>query len=221
MDKQTEQDFMKDVARHQMTIFREDGLYRHIRFRRDDSQCYLFDLITWPGLLCYTGDMGTFVFSRLPDMFEFFRTDRKYWNFNRNGGLSINPGYWAEKLQATEKNEGYEKFSEDKFNRIVIEYLVSWIREHSNNTTRDERRELWDDVVSTVIEIAGDDGGHLKMDAVYKFSHTVNRKVGSFEFMDFFENNFTEYTCRYIWCCYALAWGIKQYDDFKDAQNAI
>ena len=28
-----------------------------------------FDIVTWPGYLCYSGDMGCFVFTRLPDMF--------------------------------------------------------------------------------------------------------------------------------------------------------
>lgn len=50
--------------------------------------------------LCYTGDMGTYVFQRLTDMFEFFRTDREY--KKRNGGkLAVNLSYWGEKLQAT------------------------------------------------------------------------------------------------------------------------
>ena len=72
----TEQSFLKDVAEHQMTVLRDDGVNRHVQFRRPGTICMGFELITWPGYLCYTGDMGTYVFRRLEDMFEFFRTDR-------------------------------------------------------------------------------------------------------------------------------------------------
>jgi hypothetical protein len=91
------EEFIKDVSQHKMQILRDDGLYRHIRFKRENTSCYYFDLITWPGALCYTGDMGTFVFSRIPDMFEFFRTDGE-----KGADLRINPGYWSEKLLAVD-----------------------------------------------------------------------------------------------------------------------
>jgi hypothetical protein len=35
------------------------------------------------------------------------------------------------------------------------------------------------------------------------------------KFADFWECNSDEYTSRFIWCCYALSWGIKQYDATK------
>ena len=93
----SQEEFQKDVSQHGVTIIRDDGVNRHIRFKRPGTMCMHFDLITWPGYLCYCGDMGTYVFSRLEDMFEFFRTDR-----------DINPGYWAEKLQAVD-NHGHGK----------------------------------------------------------------------------------------------------------------
>src|SRR5690348_13144744 len=96
-----EQWFLKDVSTHEMIVIRDDGANRHIRFKRPGTSCMYFDLITWPGYLCYTGDMGTYVFSRLEDMFEFFRTDRDY-NKRKGRELSINPKYWGEKLQAVD-----------------------------------------------------------------------------------------------------------------------
>jgi hypothetical protein len=32
-----------------------------------------FDVVTWPGHLSISGDMGCFVFTRVDDMFTFFR----------------------------------------------------------------------------------------------------------------------------------------------------
>lgn len=85
-DQCTEKRFLGDVAKHQMTILRDDGVNRHVRFKQPNSSNMFFDLITWPGCLCYTGDMGTYVFRRLEDMFEFFRTDREHQHL-KDGGL--------------------------------------------------------------------------------------------------------------------------------------
>lgn len=71
----TEERFLKDVAKHEMTVIRDDGINRHLRFKNPNDSSYWFDLITWPGTLCIDGDCGTYVFKRTPDMFQFFRTD--------------------------------------------------------------------------------------------------------------------------------------------------
>ena len=38
-------------------------------------------------------------------------------------------------------------------------------------------------------------------------------------FSDCWEWRFTEYTHRFVWCCYAIAWAIKQYDAAKATAN--
>ena len=43
------------------------------------------------GSLIASGDVGTYVFSRLADMFEFFRSP-----MTSDGRLYINDSYWAE-----------------------------------------------------------------------------------------------------------------------------
>jgi hypothetical protein len=83
--------FEKHTAYHWMDIVRDDGENRHIRFQQRGTGVYHFDIITWPGKLCITGDCGTFVFRRLPDMFEFFRSTQRG---------RINAQYWAEKVIA-------------------------------------------------------------------------------------------------------------------------
>jgi hypothetical protein len=215
----TEDEFLKDVADHQMITLHDDGVYRHIRFKKPETGCMHFDLVTWPGYLAYSGDMGCYVFCRLQDMFEFFRTDREY--KKRDGQkLAINLGYWSEKLQAVDgsrNSASATEFSEEKFDRAVIEHLVGWVRENAYQTTKDERRELWDAVMSDVIGADGDSGGYRKQVAANDFHHFVNKEVGgSFYFQDFWEHDFTEYTHRFVWCCYALAWGIEQYDNAKE-----
>lgn len=211
----TEERFLKDVAKHEMIVFQDDEAHRHLRFKEPGTGCMHFDLITWPGYLCYTGDMGTYVFRRLDDMFEFFRTDRKYMHLRDGQTLAINLSYWSEKIEARDRCDGIKEFSEDFFNRAVMEHLVGWVRENAYRTTKEERRDLWDSVVQDVIGADSDSGGYRKQCAANDFSHRVNDRVGDFYFRDFWEYTVEDYTFRFVWCCYALAWGIQKYDEAK------
>jgi hypothetical protein len=204
----TQEIFLKDVATHEMHILHEDGIYRHIRFKQPNSGLMHFDLITYPGFLVYSGDMGCYVFSRLNDMFEFFRTDRQ-----GDDKLYINLGYWAEKLQAVDGNKhdaNAMEFDEDAFRRVINEYRVNWMR--NSGIDKDQRRDLWEDVESAVLDRIYD-GETVAYHSAYDFSHSVGSKV--FQFDDLFEHNFRRYTFSFVWCCYALAWGIKKYDELK------
>ncbi|MFW8567028.1 hypothetical protein [Orrella sp. 11846] len=203
----TEQEFLKDVENHVMQVIKDDGVYRHIRFRRPGTMCMYFDLITWPGYLCYCGDMGTYVFCRLEDMFEFFRIDREYAGNNR---LFINKDYWAEKLQATDggkSSTGATEYSPEIFEQHVKKLLVSWWQDYDLN--RDERRKLREKIEDDVLAYSND-GAVDAYDAARLFSAKVGGQ--KFEIIDFWEVDCTRYTHHFIWCCYALAWGIQKYD---------
>ena len=216
----TEEQFLRDVAKHEMIVIRDDGVNRHIRFRQSDTSNMYFDLITWPGHLCYTGDMGTYVFQRLTDMFEFFRTDRM--NRRDPNKLYINLGYWTEKLIAV--NGGRyggraEEFCEEKFRRVINEYRVKWMRNAKEEglLDKDGRRELWE-AVDNEVRSRLDDGGEIAKHAAYDFCYKPcgnKRKPYGWQFADLFENNFNDYTHGMVWCCYALAWGVQKYDEYQ------
>lgn len=205
----TAESFLKDVASHQLVVLRDDGLYRHMRFNRPGNSCMHFDLITVPGKLIYTGDMGTYVFQRLNDMFEFFRTDRS------GAELRINTGYWAEKLIASDCHgkhaNGAKEFSEEKFQQRVLE----WIDE-THRLDDDGKDELRANVRDRVFDAAdGDRTGIRAMDAIHNFEHN------GFRFEDFWEVDCTEWTTPFVWCCYALAWGIARYDEATRKGGAV
>lgn len=208
----TTEDFLRDVARHEMRVIRDDGLHRQLWFGRPGSSFMHFQLITWPGYLCYTGDMGTYVFQRLEDMLQFFRREAGARQFR------IDFRYWAEKVEAADKHDGLTEFNPEKFDRAVKEYVLDWVRNHREDCTREERRELWDEVMDCVINPDDDDShGHRKTMAAYDFSHQVNRRL-RFRFEDFVsERSFTEYTHRFLWCCHAIAWAVGVYDKAKEA----
>lgn len=207
--------FARDVAEHQMQVLRDDGVYRHLLFKKPGTGIYHFNIVTYPGTLVYTGDMGSFVFQRLDDMFEFFCTDA-------DRGDGIKPGYWAEKLVAIDRS-GHKDFDEERFTRVVIEYLVRWIRDHREETSKYERRDLWEAVVNDVVNADSDSKGTRKQIAANDFWHGVRLTDGGrreFHFVDFWENNFEDYTVQFYWSCYAIAWAVKQYDAAKAEKAA-
>lgn len=203
-DSIEEKRFLNDVATHEMIVIRDDGVNRHIKFKRPGTSCMHFDLITWPGYLCYTGDMGSYLFCRLEDMFDFFRTDRNDYNHNKNG-LSINPGYWGEKLQAVDSGSGFKQYSQDKFYQIVNEIVDGHIAEEE--LTEEEAQELRNEVSIEVL--ANDDTEHEAHEAARDFEHE------GFTFSDFWEHDLKDYSYRFMWCCYALAWGVQKYDEAR------
>lgn len=209
--------FLADVKDHQITVLRDDGLYRHVRFSRPGTICMSFNLITWPGALCYTGDMGTYVFSRLADMFEFFRTDRER---AKPGELRINTGYWSEKLIAVDGNRragGAEEFSPDKFSKAIKETLVDWMRgsDHLDRAGRHELREAVEDEILSNIDCSD---GH----EAYRAANEFCAEIGGvkFQFHDLWDRDFTEYTHSFLWCCYALSWGIQRYDELTAKKDS-
>ena len=210
-----EAQFLGDVANHEMTIIRDEGVNRHLRFKKPGTSAYYFDIITWPGNLCFTGDMGTFVFSRIDDMFAFFRMDDRDWNKNPNG-LSINPGYWSEKITATTRHGGHEEWDEDEFVRRVNETRIGWMRTcRECGVNKDDRRELWEAVENDVLSDPSSEP--LCVAKIYEFYHNAGSE--RFEFMDFFDSSMTRFTFHFLWCCYALAWGINKYDDHHSPKS--
>lgn len=205
----TEDTFLEDVSNHVMTVINDDGINRHIRFRRPTSSAYWFDIITWPGSLCIDGDMGTYVFRRLEDMFEFFRTDQKYAE-NEERQLYIKPGYWGEKLKSTARHEGYTEFSKKLVCDAVKRWFDDWVE--SEGLKESQKTRLWEAIEEHVLFYSDDDPRDL-MQAICDFEHE------GFRFSDFWEVVTEDYTFNFIWCCYAIAWAVKTYDDSKSIEK--
>ena len=185
-EKDVAERFPKDVAEHRLEIIRSDGLDRHLRYRKPGTYCMGFDIITWPGHLCFTGDMGTFVFARIADMFEFFR---------ESDGRGINPGYWLEKVLACDRHGGVEEFSPELFREAIERRL------DEAEASPGVREAVREEVLS-----AAHDGEHEAQRAAFEFERD------GFRFQDFWETDCRDYTYHFIWCCHALVWGIAQFD---------
>lgn len=177
--------FQADTAKHAMTVLHDDGLYRHLRFRRPDTSIYWFDVITWPGNLTIRGDMGTFVFTRLDDMFEFFRS-----------GTGINPGYWGEKVTAGETT----RYDEEYARHTAAEYLEEWA-EQEESERADRTRQMLGEL------IANDESSDES-----EFRHGLSQ-IGE-PFGDFWwEADFRRPTIHFLWCCWAIRHAVTEFDE--------
>lgn len=206
----TEADFLRDVAQHEMTILHDDGEFRHIQFKKPGSSSFSFTITTFPGYLVMTGDMGSWVFTRLRDMFEFFRTDPE-----RRTGLYINPGYWAEKLVATSSNgrhsSGCEEYDPDKFRRAIYSEALRLCRDAvARGLDEAERADLIDDLKEVRDAGLDDEGAAYRAVEEFRFHHKKLRHPLSI--CDFWEHNLNRWTYHYTWGCYAIVWAIRQYD---------
>lgn len=226
--------FAADTTNHQMTVLRDDGLYRHLRFVNPDSGLYWFELVTWPGRLAFNGDMDGFTFARVDDMFTFFRSGSQY---------GINPGYWAEKV--TDGRERCAAFSEDKF-RIQVEDTVSGCEDDFPGLGAAVKDAMDNDYSTYLSEGAReflrdftyitDDGQKRVAAARTAWSATCGRSGvtheekdvawaayqrvesdATFQFLDWQEWDLTDWSWNYLWVCHAITWGIRQYDEAKPA----
>lgn len=193
-------EFLHDVRDHRMTIRQDEDIYRHLVFARPDSLNRRFSLITWPGYLTICGDCDDFMFSRLRDMFEFFRfAGPDYEKSDR-----VNTGYWAGKCTSAAPRGGIMTFSEDLYREAIIRNF----RDFSEGWPVADKRGLWTDVRDTLLD-PGPDNEYDAISATISFRCPVS---GHHPFQDFWDTTLVEPAFGFVWACHAIQWGIKQYD---------
>lgn len=193
MKDSIKEDFLERVKDHKVEVLKDDGVYRHL-LCKNDSVFDHFEIITSPGYLFYTGDMGSFTFTRVNDMFTFFRRDE----------LVINTGYWGQKCVAGEIRE----YSFESFKDSVKHYFESTFPEET-----EESKEEWSRIEDYILDTDAREHEYAAYQAVnnYHDPHNV--------FQDFWESTNTVKTFRFVWCCYALVWAIQQYDELKKKEE--
>lgn len=194
IEKEVAERFPKDIAQHVMTVEVDNGVHRCLHFGRPGSGAHSFRVVTWPGHLYIGGDCDDFVFTRLLDMFEFFRSDKG----------RVNLSYWSDKLTAAAKSSGYEKYSAQRFREAIGQRLTDWLE--GEDLEPDEIDALTEQVEDEVLSRA-DDGEQAAHTAARDF-----RYKGEEVFTDFWETDLSEYTYGFTWACHAIVWAIQQYD---------
>lgn len=176
--------FLNDTADHVMQIEHDDGLYRHVRFKAPGTSMYWYELITWPGSIVVNGDMGSFGFSRVEDMFDFFAEGY------------INPGYWAQKLH---NREGIKDWSETLAKKAVQEMWDQGAGRFDHAT----KVKIYAAIREEVLPYVG-----CRWEAGETFR---DFDVEGFRFDEWYEHTLEDYTIQFLWCCHAIREGIRQY----------
>lgn len=196
VEDRVRQQFEGATREHELTIIREDGLYRHLRCQKPGTWMYGFDVVTWPGYLAIVGDVGAFMFSRVRDMLEFFDADRG----------RINPGYWGEKLQGPGNYDDHtRRFSPDLFRARTSAWFeeIAETRQDMGEWTAHFREARLEEFRREVVARA-DDGEHEARRAFIDWG-------GEYGFGDLFEMDFREYDHQFLFCCHAIVWAIARY----------
>lgn len=200
MSHPTLEQFLKDVAHHQLTVNLDQGVFRDITIANPNTMEMHYNITTRPGYLMITGDMGDFIFQRTNDMFGFFRPQSGYY---------INPGYWGGKVMAGV----ISGFDIDTANSSVQGYLTNFLEDLdlSDPEDREKSKQALEAVTSFISRTQGS--------GEFDFWNEINSwdvdEAGGMDLTDFFEAPTTKATFHYIWCCYAIVHAIKLYDAHK------
>jgi hypothetical protein len=174
-----------------MKVLHDDGLYRHLRFQKPGSSFYWFDIVTWPGSLAIRGDVDGYMFTRVTDMFEFFRSDKG----------RINPHYWSEKTEGG--RQACMSYSEKDAKAQILRDIGD-LEERPPGLFLAIQRDIFDSI-------------HFEdeaREAIQRFDHE------GVTFEDAWEWDLHDYDWSFLWCCHAIVWGIQQYDALKAAEKA-
>lgn len=174
--------FQRDTESHALADVHEGAGMRRLVVKRPGSWSYGYVVTTWPGHLAVTGDMGAWVFTRSPDMFEFFR--------GKVG--SINPGYWATKVEAADRHSA------------VMEFDMNTLRDFLHDMHEDEPERLATYLEALEAVESEDERGAIEAltEAGLEDAYDSNRK---------------EFGHRFLWICHAIVFAIAKYDERKAA----
>ncbi len=211
-----ERDFHDVTKDHELTVLRDDGLYRHLRVAKPGTVNWAFDIVTWPGYLTICGDLGDYTFRRLDDMFRFFET--------ANG---INPDYWAQKLQVG-AGGGADQVVRRFSNRKVRAVIHDWARDACDRFGV-HGGEAWDETTAIYPHVLIDaldrellyrefyDERDL-FDALDELDGGRHQSMG-LGFYEPWECDWRDFDTNFLLCCHAIVLAISMYRDQESDQD--
>lgn len=222
--------FAENTKDHVLTVQHDDGLYKHLLIKAPGSSFYWYEIITWPGCLTISGDMGTWTFRRDTDMLAFFRAnpDRQLGHDYR-----INASYWAEKLQGGAV--GGRDSAQEYDPKALAQHLRERVTERAqDNEWPDEVRDkalaaLETDLIADFTDYRQSEDTDRA--AAYDYEWSIDHlpegvtlakallgsdiettyKV-SFDWDTVYDGTFRSYNRHFLWCLHAIVSGIEKYD---------
>lgn len=198
----TEQDIqrIKDrLAKYQLEILHDDGLYRHLYYSWPSdpygrNNCS-FHVITAPNTVTIYGDwMNAYTLHREPDML------RDFLNVSR-----VDYSYWAEKLDMANKHNSIKSIDEELFMREVEEYLNEYYDDD------EEKAENYLEQIRDIIQFDSAYAHPITQLLDIKFWETDYSDTNATDIFDY-EDTFGEhYTHEWVRVCLALQWAANTY----------
>lgn len=175
-----------DLAEHVITAIKEDGMHRHYRCQKPGTWVMGFDIVTWPGSLCYTGDMGDYLFQRTEDMIAFMRRS------------AMSYDYAAEKCVA--HHGRLMEWSEEIFRDVLAERAKDFDDDGGKVTLMRRGSKCQEDVAEIIEEILSEysnyESEHDGMKAMYE--------SGLWDGCDM--PDCKTWTFHYLWALHAIKW---------------
>lgn len=187
--------FNEDTKNHKLKIIRNNpGLIISLFAYSPGTMFESFNVVITEGFLAIHGDGGSYMFSG-KDVESLFM-------FNDQESISeIALRKITKSLVSVDKECGFFEFDLESFLSNVkdnIKYAVN------NLDIKDrEKKEIISEFESELSDV---DDEYSAISYVQSFN---DERIPDM-FCDF-EWNFKKYTSRYIWCCHAIAWALKQY----------
>ena len=208
--------FEKDIANHELEVIVDSGVNRILEFRnKNGSSNQFFIVMQARGRICFTGDVGEFVFTNHND-------DMLAW-FHDNMSLS----YIAEKC----RTGGTRKFDEDSAKESIKMMVDDFCNDHlydydeSGCDDGDDdnfevalarwQQDLYDEVIDE-LDFEGDEAFHR---SAYDLSVKVNDSI-KFEIDVCDGIDCMEYTQRFKWCVAAMNKVAELYFDKNKEQSS-
>ena len=180
---------------HDMYIFQDDGLYKHLRFKSPETSIGQFDIITWPGYLVIVGDIGSgYVFTADLNMIEWFRY----------GSGQIDPYYWMGKLSSTIN--------------VLTDFSINKFKKYLNRQAEDLAEELGLDIAEVQGQIMQEFENTYIIDErdAYDFVGGLTYNGYSLDYApEEAVEGWMDFRASYLVACHAIAWAARMYHKYK------
>ena len=187
--------FEQDTVNHELEVLIEDGVNRILRFKdKSGSSINHFYVMQTQGKICYTGDMGDYVFTN-------HNKDMLAW-FHNNMSLS----YIAEKCRTGSIYEYCKDLALESIKHEVSSFCESYIDEYvgDDDVDMDAALDKWtEDLANEVLSEIDFENEFTVHTSAYSVSTQVTNYL-KFEIDTSDGINCNEYTYRYLWCVLAM-----------------
>ena len=191
--------FLSEVADHNLVVKQDDGLYKHLLLHKPGSFEYAFEVISFPSHIMITGDMGTYCFSRVSDMFRWFIKDGD----KSMDSPEMEMSRWFNKLVSVDSQLGAKKKNLGLALRHIEENRDFYLKEYPEH--KDDIQEAFGELVG-----CAEMGVDALLTGMYDFEIVLCEEEHR-PFSDFEHSTVEAYVSQFAWCCYAINYAIGEY----------